>query len=360
MSSNKKSAAKSAKEVRQYVIGDPVLGKMRGYPPWPGIVVDPADAPPAVQQQQPPNKKSSAYCILFFPMGDYGWLNPKELSFLQRHEIEAFLADDAKKRNGELREGYRIALDPQPWLAARIAAEAAQQDAEDNAQVDQLASDEDEEGAGATTPDGEDDDEGGAKSKKSRKRKRESEPASKKEKAPAKSRAKKGSAEPKVPKKTEKKPRKSASGRSKALVESEDEGAGAGAEEPLSAAPITAKGATSPPPAKKARRDAKGEDEEGKAPEDPESVKVRDWRHKLQKTFLSNKTPPKPEVRSLSLLFFPVSSVSLAFRLSSDPFGAIFLDFGQKFLPFLSLLLFQLFCTCLHYCLSRSMLPVAV
>jgi hypothetical protein len=29
---------------------------------------------------------------------------------------------------------------------------------------------------------------------------------------------------------------------------------------------------------------------------DPEAVKVRDWRHKLQKSFLSHKTLPKEEV----------------------------------------------------------------
>ena len=31
---------------------------------------------------------------------------------------------------------------------------------------------------------------------------------------------------------------------------------------------------------------------------DPEAVKVRDWRHKLQKSFLSNKSIPKEEVTS--------------------------------------------------------------
>jgi hypothetical protein len=31
---------------------------------------------------------------------------------------------------------------------------------------------------------------------------------------------------------------------------------------------------------------------------DPEAVKVRDWRHKLQKTFLSNKGLPKQSVRA--------------------------------------------------------------
>ena len=38
-----------------------------------------------------------------------------------------------------------------------------------------------------------------------------------------------------------------------------------------------------------------------KGSEDNESIKVRDWRHRLQKTFLSNKALPKEEVG----IFFP-------------------------------------------------------
>ena len=30
---------------------------------------------------------------------------------------------------------------------------------------------------------------------------------------------------------------------------------------------------------------------------DPEAVKVREWRHRLQKTFLTDGKDPKPEVR---------------------------------------------------------------
>ncbi|PBK59014.1 hypothetical protein ARMSODRAFT_1027765 [Armillaria solidipes] len=51
---------------------------------------------------------------------------------------------------------------------------------------------------------------------------------------------------------------------------------------------------TSPPPAKKAKRD-KEEHDEGDVADDPEDIKVRQWRHKLQKVFLSNKGDPKKE-----------------------------------------------------------------
>lgn len=36
---------------------------------------------------------------------------------------------------------------------------------------------------------------------------------------------------------------------------------------------------------------------------DPEALKVREWRHRLQKTFLTESKEPKPEVRIFSRLF---------------------------------------------------------
>ncbi|KAF8182559.1 hypothetical protein BJ912DRAFT_978179 [Pholiota molesta] len=68
MSSTKKAASKLAKEVCQYTPGDVVLGKMPGWPSWPGVIVDREHIPPAVRQQQPPN--TTLHCIRCFPMGD--------------------------------------------------------------------------------------------------------------------------------------------------------------------------------------------------------------------------------------------------------------------------------------------------
>jgi hypothetical protein len=96
------------------------------------------------------------------------------------------------------------------------------------------------------------------------------------------------------------------------MVESEDEGdhgrSASGAED--NGGSSSKKAAGSPPPAKKARKDAEGDEgeymrflwlyarfsDDYAAKDDPDSVKVRDWRHKLQKTFLSGKAPPKDEV----------------------------------------------------------------
>ncbi|KAF8955661.1 hypothetical protein BDZ97DRAFT_1764643, partial [Flammula alnicola] len=270
-----KKATKITKEVRQYETGDPVLGK----------VVDPADAPPAVLNQQPPGKKAICYCVLFFPMGDYAWLPAKEMSSLKRHEIEAFLADDTKKRSGDLREGYKIALDPQPWMTNRAEIAQAAQEAEENAQVDQLESEPDGEEEGGSTKK--------VKALTSKKRKRESEiePAKVAKKTP---KAKKGSAEPAKRKSSSTGPKTKKNGaKSKTLVESEDEGEPAEAEDEGEDEGLSKK--TSPPPAKKAKRDKDDDGDDSKGSGDPQSLKVRDWRHRLQKTFLSNKSLPKSE-----------------------------------------------------------------
>ena len=55
--------------------------------------------------------------------------------------------------------GYHIALDPAAWMTERAATAAAAQEAEENAQVDQLASDEDEDAAATgDDPEAEDED----------------------------------------------------------------------------------------------------------------------------------------------------------------------------------------------------------
>lgn len=83
--------SKSDKETT-YDFRDIVLAKVRGYPPWPGMVrssfialqpihllaisldhvqvVDPQNVEKDVLKERPQNKKSSFYCVKFFPKGD--------------------------------------------------------------------------------------------------------------------------------------------------------------------------------------------------------------------------------------------------------------------------------------------------
>jgi hypothetical protein len=94
-------------------------------------------------------------------------MTPKELTPLVKHEIEAYI-NEPHKKNGELLEGYKIALDPSEWLTQKKS-EAENAPAYDpEGEVDELDYDDDAEG----------EDESGSKTK-STKRKRDSETKSK-------------------------------------------------------------------------------------------------------------------------------------------------------------------------------------
>ncbi|TFY79930.1 hypothetical protein EWM64_g4082 [Hericium alpestre] len=268
---NKKS--KAGKDTK-YEYRDVVLAKVRGYPPWPGMVIDPDTVPADVARERPQHKKSNFYCVRFFPRGEHAWLVSKDISKLQTHEIEAYINEPYKK-SGELLTGYRIALDPSKWEEKMESERAEAAEEEANEEVDQLENESIDREADA---DGDDEEE-----KKPKKRKRDSEAA----KPKAKGKAKKESAEPASKKKAPVSAKGKKNGvKSKAMVESEDDGGDAEGDE--DAGPSKQ---TSPPPAKKAKR----EKDEDPLASDPEAVKVKEWRTKLQKTFLNEHKEAKPE-----------------------------------------------------------------
>lgn len=188
----------------------------------------------------------------FFALATHSaWLMPKDISKLQEHEIQAYISEPFK-RSVDLLEGYRIALNPTKWEEERDAARAVAEENEANAEIDQLESD-------AAPEVNDDDDE--PKKPKPKKRKRDSEATTTSVKKTPKSKAtKKGSSEP--PATTEKKKRASSGkkgAKSKAMVESEDEGDAAGEDE--DAGPSKK---VTPPPTKKAKREKDAdEDAEG-------------------------------------------------------------------------------------------------
>ena len=233
------------------------------------------------------------------------------MSSLKKHEMEAFLADENKKRNRELCDGYRHALDPKPFVEKlkedRAALAQELEEREQNAEVDQLESE-------PADDDQDDDSRTGKKPKAttSKKRKRESDLEPKQKKAP---KAKKDSVEPNKKKSAAGKGRKNGV-KSKAMVESEDEGDNAEEDADDDGGVGTSKRA-SPPPSKRAKREKDDGDDcdffflslsfkcsqrsspfPVKNSTDPQADQVRDWRHRLQKVFLSNKALPKSEVRS--------------------------------------------------------------
>ncbi|TDL24291.1 Tudor/PWWP/MBT [Rickenella mellea] len=276
---SKKSTTKS-KEEQTYEFRDVVLAKIRGFPSWPAMIVDPESVPVIVKKEQPTGKKNNFYCVKFFPAGDYSWVLTKDLSRLRKHEIESYIAEPHKK-SGDLLSGYRIALDPEKWEKELEERQVDAQEEQADAEVDELAEEDDDadadEEAPVKTKKRKRESEAGAKSKPKAKKDKEksSEPAGRKRKGSTAEKAEKGG-----------KGRKNGT-KSKAVVESEDEGDRAGGD---NAGPSK----VSPTPAKKVKRDKDGEEADPELDNDPEALKVKEWRHKLQRGFLT-KSPPKEE-----------------------------------------------------------------
>ncbi|KAJ7085161.1 hypothetical protein B0H15DRAFT_931873 [Mycena belliarum] len=275
MSAKKSSTSAKKSESESFDLRDIVLGKIRGFPPWPGMVVDPDAVPKAVSKARPAGKKSAVYAVRFFPTGDYAWLPPKELTRLTSGAIKAFVDDTgAARKSGELMEAYRKAQDPTAWEEEHAAAsEATKKPRKSKAKAKKSEDvDEEDEIEEAPAEDPEDEAEEEEEEKKAgKKRKRASSPAPPKAKAP------------KAPAKNGKKGGKAK--KSKAAVESEDEGGDAEA----------ASGEAGEEEEPRAGKKAKVVTDAAKLESDPEALKVREWRHKLQKTFLSNKSLPKED-----------------------------------------------------------------
>ncbi|EJU04155.1 Tudor/PWWP/MBT [Dacryopinax primogenitus] len=267
MSKEKKNSTKGMGESVKYAEGDIVLGKIKGYPAWPGKILSHDEASTAVKKEMPQVKKATFYLVRFYPTAEFAWLFPKDLSKLQKHEIEAFI-NEPHRKSSDLMEGYRVALDPTEWEEnyKKSSEEAAENEAA--IQEDQLDEDEEEE----------EPEEAPVASKK---RKRESAAADKK--------AKKAKLEQLS------KRRKSDSKKSADTVESEDDGAADESKvEPSHTAPEKAVKAAKPP------KGADGEDEgeDHALSHDPEAMKVKDWRHKLQKAFLGKIGPTPADMPS--------------------------------------------------------------
>ncbi|KAK7433762.1 hypothetical protein VKT23_020589 [Stygiomarasmius scandens] len=189
------------------------------------------------------------------------------------------------------RSPSRLPYDPTKWEEERRdVVDAAGDEDEEEAEgddVDQLGSA----------------DEDGQQKKASKKRKRESEGgASTKAKGTKGAKAKNdGDAPPKKPRASTSKGKKNRNRKSKEMVESEDNADGI-EDGPSKKASL--------PPSTKAKKDNKDDvDEAEKMAEDPEAVIVRDWRHRLQKTFLSNKAVPKEkDMPAMDQLFTAIES----------------------------------------------------
>ena len=72
-------------------------------------------------------------------------MTPKEISHLQKHEIEAYI-NEPHRKTPDLLEGYKIALDPAEWLTRmRLRSQVGSTYAEE-AMIDELEDEEDADG----------------------------------------------------------------------------------------------------------------------------------------------------------------------------------------------------------------------
>ncbi|SNX84721.1 uncharacterized protein MEPE_03430 [Melanopsichium pennsylvanicum] len=226
---------------QKFQVDDVVLAKVRGFPAWPGIVMADENVPSAVLKERPIVKHRDLYTIRFFPAADYHWAFSKDLELLNKDKIDSFLAGPNRKK-GDLRQAYEIARDPNSWneeqnTIVRNYEQSLQDAAEEEEENQDQLEEEDEE---------EEQDEPSSK-----KRKRAPETGKIRESADNRKKSKAAEAASKL--KAEKPTSKSGSG---VAINGEDK-----SEEHL----------------------------------DPETKKVKEWRHKVQKTFLGKDATINPE-----------------------------------------------------------------
>ncbi|KAJ9475129.1 ISWI one complex protein 4 [Pseudozyma hubeiensis] len=227
------STEKKSKEAQlnrtshKFQVNDVVLAKVRGFPAWPGIVMADENVPSAVLKERPVVKHRDLYTIRFFPAADYHWAFSKDLELLSKDKIDSFLAGPNRKK-GDLRQAYEIAREPQSWNDEQNSI------VRNYEQSLQDAAEEEEENQDQLEEEDEEDDEPSSK-----KRKRAPETGKIRESADKRKKSKASEAAKTKPEK----------------------------------------------PASKAGAAANGEDKSDESL-DPETKKVKEWRHKVQKVFL--------------------------------------------------------------------------
>lgn len=261
-----KAAAPTAAD---FNTGDIVLTKIKGYPDWPSKVMEHDSAPANVQKQ----RQNRSLLVRFFPDGDYAWISPKETKALSSKSIDAYLSDTGKK-NGKLKDAYKIAKDPTEW-------EADQEKKRANGDFDVQDDDEDED-VDMLDEDGEE------KPTGSKKRKR-SAAADKKTKEPAAPKAKKETAAKKRKVEEDKKPK--SAGKAKAAP----------------------------------KKDAAAKKDSAAADDNSEGAKtVKGWRATLQKAFLTKGVPPAEKMVEYDEIFKAMESFEMqAEWLASSKLGKV-------------------------------------
>ncbi|WFD36476.1 hypothetical protein MCUN1_003355 [Malassezia cuniculi] len=99
---------------QEFKVGDVVLAKIKGFPAWPGIIMDDENVPSDVLEERPSSKNRQLYTVRFFPAADYNWATARDMQRLTEADINEFLEKTAKKTS-DLYKAYQIARDPVAW-----------------------------------------------------------------------------------------------------------------------------------------------------------------------------------------------------------------------------------------------------
>ncbi|EJU04028.1 hypothetical protein DACRYDRAFT_20706 [Dacryopinax primogenitus] len=100
----------------RYEVGELVLGKLQGHPPWPGKIADPHKLPMQIALACPDRDDPDVYPIRFYPDGDYWWVRHTEIVRLDQERVAKFVRE-TRANFGPLLEGYKIARDTTEWEA---------------------------------------------------------------------------------------------------------------------------------------------------------------------------------------------------------------------------------------------------
>ncbi len=115
--------------------------------------MDDENVPSAVKKERPVVKHRDMYTIRFFPAADYHWAFSKDLELLNKDKIDSFLAGPNRKK-GDLRQAYELARDPATWNEEQneivrnyeqSLLDAAEEEEENQDQLEEEEDDDDEE-----------------------------------------------------------------------------------------------------------------------------------------------------------------------------------------------------------------------
>nr|GAT55581.1 predicted protein [Mycena chlorophos] len=259
----KDKAEMAERDMQVFRPRDLVLAKVKGFPPWPAMVMDPKHAPPNIRDAQPVGwRRHTPYAVRFFPRGDYTWIANNYIVPLTSEgiaEYQAASADPTRKRRSgtglgrvDLGYAYEAASRPEAWeKELEQTLKDARKEAEKKKKASKVGVDVDELKVG-------------------QKRKRAKPKAKFKSKAAAKA------TKPKLEEEEE------MMFPDVAVLEEEEEEAGPSKKKPRKEA------------GKKGTSKAVGRKAKELLEADPVALEIKEWRNKLQKTFLKQSgLPPK-------------------------------------------------------------------